>query len=94
MKVRLQGVRRVRITGEFIRLDALLKFASLVSTGGEAKFLIQSGEVLVNGCSCVLRGKKIRPGDVVKYGDKVIVIGADQKSPADPELRSCNGGAL
>ncbi len=55
----------IQITTEFIKLQDLLKFASLVSTGGEAKILIQEGEVIVNGEVCTQRGKKIRPGDDV-----------------------------
>ena len=53
----------INITTEFIKLDSLLKFAGLVDTGGEAKELIQNGEVLVNGEVCTMRGKKIRSGD-------------------------------
>ena len=56
------------IRTEFIKLQALLKFASLVATGGEAKERIQSGEVTVNGEVCTMRGKKIRPGDDVVFG--------------------------
>lgn len=56
---------QIKITTEFIKLDALLKFASLVGSGGEAKMLIQDGQVLVNGEVCTMRGKKIRPGDRV-----------------------------
>ena len=56
------------ITTEFIKLQDLLKFASLVSTGGEAKIIIQEGEVKVNGEVCTMRGKKIRPGDIVELG--------------------------
>lgn len=64
----------IKIRTEFIKLDALLKFASLVSSGGEAKMLIQDGQILVNGEVCTMRGKKIRPGDKVSYGDKEVVI--------------------
>ncbi len=53
----------IKIDTEFIRLDALLKFAGAVGTGGEAKILIQDGQVLVNGQVCTMRGKKMRPGD-------------------------------
>ena len=64
----------IKITTEFIKLDALLKFASLVGSGGEAKALIQDGQVLVNGEVCTMRGKKIRPGDTVSLdGEEVIV---------------------
>ena len=65
---------KIKISTEFIKLDALLKFASLVGTGGEAKARIQDGEVLVNGEVCTMRGKKIRPGDKVSIdGNEVIV---------------------
>ena len=55
----------VKIQTEFIKLDALLKFAGVTDTGGEAKEAIQAGEVKVNGEVCTMRGKKLRPGDVV-----------------------------
>lgn len=64
----------VKIKTEFIKLDALLKYASLVSSGGEAKMLIQDGQILVNGEICTMRGKKIRSGDRVSFGDKEVVI--------------------
>ena len=66
----------IKITTEFIKLDALLKFASMVGSGGEAKNIIQNGEVLVNGEVCTMRGKKIRPGDRVSVsgGGEVEVI--------------------
>ena len=57
------------ITTEFIKLQDLLKFANAVSSGGEAKIIIQEGEVRVNGEVCTQRGRKIRPGDTVELGD-------------------------
>jgi Uncharacterized conserved protein len=57
--------RTVKIATEFIKLDSLLKFAGVAAVGGEAKFMVTSGAVLVNGEVCTMRGKKIRPGDVV-----------------------------
>lgn len=69
----------IRITTEFIKLQDLLKFASLVSTGGEAKIVITEGEVTVNGEVCTQRGRKIRPGDAVSYhGKNITVAYADQ----------------
>jgi len=56
----------VTITTEFIKLEGLLKFSGAVETGGEAKVVIQEGQVKVNGETCLMRGKKIRPGDVVE----------------------------
>ena len=57
----------IRIETEFIRLDALLKFAAAVGTGGEAKQVIQEGLVAVNGEVCTMRGKKLRAGDRVSF---------------------------
>ena len=69
----------IRITTEFIKLQDLLKFASLVSTGGEAKIVITEGEVTVNGEVCTQLGRKIRPGDAVSYhGKNITVAYADQ----------------
>ena len=65
---------KIRISTEFIKLDALLKFASLVGTGGEAKARIQDGEVLVNGEVCTMRGKKIRPGDTVSIDGNEVTV--------------------
>ena len=71
-------MERITITTEFIKLQDLLKFASLVSTGGEAKMLIMDGQVTVNGEVCDMRGKKIRPGDVVGFnGGEYTVSYAD-----------------
>ena len=60
-------MKTVIITTEFIKLQDLLKFANLVATGGEAKERVQAGEVTVNGETCTMRGKKIRPGDDVCF---------------------------
>ena len=57
---------KIQITTEFIKLDSLLKFANAVATGGEAKQIVQDGLVKVNGEVCTMRGRKIRPGDVVE----------------------------
>ena len=58
----------IQINTEYIKLDALLKYAALVGTGGEAKTVIAEGLVSVNGEVCTMRGKKIRPGDRVRFG--------------------------
>ena len=57
----------ITIHTEFIKLDALLKYAAVVGTGGEAKEIIADGLVTVNGDVCTMRGKKIRPGDKVCF---------------------------
>ena len=60
-------MEKIAIDTEYIKLDSLLKFAAAVGTGGEAKFVIAEGMVNVNGEVCTMRGKKIRPGDVVDF---------------------------
>ena len=71
-------MKKITITTVFIKLQDLLKFANLVETGGEAKERIQGGEVRVNGEVCTMRGKKIRPGDVVLFaGQELTVAYAD-----------------
>lgn len=64
----------ITITTEFIKLQDLLKLASLVGTGGEAKIVIQEGDVSVNGEVCTMRGKKIRPGDTVAFDGKELTV--------------------
>ncbi len=69
----------IAIHTEFIKLQDLLKFAGATDTGGEAKNLIQDGQVSVNGEVCLQRGKKLRPGDVVSLnGRELTVTHADQ----------------
>ena len=67
-------MKTITITTEFIKLQDLLKFANLVGTGGEAKIIIQEGEVKVNGEVCTMRGKKIRPGDVVELDGQQLTV--------------------
>ena len=49
-----------------IKLDQFLKLTGAVETGGQAKLLIQGGEVLVNGEVETRRGRKLKPGDLVE----------------------------
>lgn len=65
---------KIKINTEFIKLEALLKYASLVNSGGEAKIFIQDGKVSVNGEICTMRGKKIRSGDKVSFGGNEVII--------------------
>ena len=61
---------RIVIHTEFIKLDALLKYAGLCETGGEAKSVVQEGLVCVNGEACSVRGREIGPGDRVSVGGR------------------------
>ena len=65
----------ISISTEFIRLDAFLKFAGAVSTGGEAKLRVAEGQVLVNGEVCTQRGRKLRPGDTVGFSGREYAVG-------------------
>ncbi len=64
----------IKITEEYIKLDSLLKLAGGVETGGQAKVVIQSGEVMLNGEVCTQRGRKIRTGDKVNFEDLEINV--------------------
>ena len=67
-------MKTITINTEFIKLQDLLKFANLVETGGMAKECVQCGEVRVNGEVCTMRGKKIRPGDVVLFAGQELTV--------------------
>ncbi len=64
----------IEITTEYIKLQDLLKFASVAATGGEAKLMVQEGQVQVNGEVCTMRGKKIRPGDDVAVAGRHFTV--------------------
>ncbi len=57
-----------------ITLGQALKAANLVGSGGEAKVLVQTGEVLVNGEVETRRGRQLREGDVVEVGEERLEI--------------------
>ena len=64
----------VSISTEYIKLQDAMKFANIVYSGGEAKALIQEGQVKVNGEVCTMRGKKLRNGDKFEFMDQVYLI--------------------
>lgn len=72
----MKNLEKIEIETEFIKLDSLLKFAALVGTGGEAKYVISEGMVNVNGDVCTMRGKKIHPGDKVSFAETELEITA------------------
>ncbi len=57
-----------------IKLDQFLKLKGVVRSGGEAKHLIRSGAVQVNGQVETRRGRKLAPGDVVRVRDQEWVV--------------------
>lgn len=56
---------KINISTEFIKLDSLLKFSGVADSGSFAKELIAEGFVTYNGEVCLMRGKKVYPGDKV-----------------------------
>ncbi len=64
----------IKIKDEYITLGQALKLASLVSSGIEAKIVIQDGQVKVNGEIDTRRGKKLRPGDVFEFNGQSIIV--------------------
>jgi ribosome-associated protein len=68
----------VEQTQETIKLDQFLKLMCVVQTGGEAKLLIQNGDVEVNGGVEVRRGRKLVAGDrITVFGEEYVVEAAE-----------------
>lgn len=68
--------KTVYIETEFIKLNSLLKLCDIAQTGGHAKILILDGAIEVNGEVCDQRGKKIRPGDNIRFENTVYSVEA------------------
>ena len=64
----------IRINDEFIKLGQALKLANLVSSGVDAKFVINDGLVKVNGEIDTRRGKKLVPGDTFEYEGQTVKV--------------------
>ncbi|MEB3428697.1 S4 domain-containing protein YaaA [Citroniella saccharovorans] len=67
-------MEKVKISTEFIKLDQLLKFTNICSSGTDAKFIIQNSDILVNGESEKRRGRKLFKGDKVEVMGKIFLI--------------------
>lgn len=67
-------MEKVQIKTEYIKLDQLLKWCGVTDSGAEAKDLVVSGKVKVNGQTELQRGKKMRSGDVMEVGGKQYTI--------------------
>lgn len=65
----------LKLRDEFIKLGQAMKAAGIVSSGIDAKMLIQDGQVTVNGEVETRRGRKLYDGDVFEFeGDEVQVV--------------------
>lgn len=67
-------MKEVEITKEPVELYKLLKFEGMASSGGEAKFFISEGKVLLNGKVETRKRKKIISGDVIEFGEETIRV--------------------
>lgn len=71
-------MKEIKIKTEQIQLDQLLKWANIVNSGGEAKMLIQSEQVFVNGILETRRSTKVKPGDEISLTSGVnFIIGRE-----------------
>ena len=67
-------MREVEITTEPVELYKILKFEGMTSSGGEAKLVIEQGQVLVNGKVETRKRKKIISGDIIEFASEKISI--------------------
>ncbi|MBQ5333871.1 MAG: RNA-binding S4 domain-containing protein [Oscillospiraceae bacterium] len=65
---------QIKISTDFIKLQQLLKFSGAADIGSEAKEMIAEGIVKVNGEVCLMRGKKLRSGDVAEIQGEDIIL--------------------
>lgn len=63
-------MKKIRISTPYITLGQFLKFADLISSGGETKFFLTENDVRVNNEIEVRRGRKLYPGDQITVGNK------------------------
>lgn len=59
----------IKIETPIIQLDQFLKWASILQSGGEIRFLLDEDKILVNGILCKAKRKKLYPGDTVEIKD-------------------------
>ena len=58
----------------FLLLDQFLKFRGIVQTGGEAKMIIKSGKISVNGMVEKRRGRKLIDGDQISFANETYIV--------------------
>lgn len=68
-------MQNIKIDTEFIKLDQFLKMVNIAGSGGQAKIMVISGDVKVNGEIEMQRGKKLRSKDIIEVdGEKFQII--------------------
>lgn len=81
-------MRTININTPFIKLDQFLKLTNLCGSGGEAKEIIQSGKVFVNGEKEDRRGKKLTDGDMVRFQNSDYLVRQDGGLSGDKKSSS------
>lgn len=66
--------KTIHIRDEYIKLGQALKLADIVQTGIEAKIMITSGEVAVNGETETRRGRKLHDSDRVETEKGAFIV--------------------
>ena len=59
-------MQKIEINTDEIQLDQLLKWAAIVNSGGQVKFMIEDEIIKLNGVIVTARRKKIKPGDIIE----------------------------
>ncbi|MBU3947432.1 MAG: RNA-binding S4 domain-containing protein [Proteobacteria bacterium] len=67
-------MKEIKISEEPIELYKILKFENMVDSGGEAKYVISEGQVMVNGKIETRKRKKIFSGDIIEFGENKIRV--------------------
>lgn len=76
-------MRIVKINKEPVELFKLIKFEGLAPSGGEAKLLIEQGQVYVNGEIETRKRKKIVAGDIIKLGSDEFITALEVNPSQD-----------
>ncbi|WP_317635840.1 S4 domain-containing protein YaaA [Xylocopilactobacillus apicola] len=77
----VENVEQVKLKSEFMKLQDLLKIVGIIGTGGAAKGFLSEYEVLVNNERETRRGRKLRPGDIVSFGNNDFqLVASDETS--------------
>jgi len=67
-------MKEIKISEEPIELYKILKFGNMVASGGEAKYAISEGQVIVNGKVETRKRRKIFSGDIIEFGEQKILV--------------------
>lgn len=83
-----ENMKTIRINTPYIKLEQMLKLANISQSGGEAKLLIKNGKLKVNGETELRRGKKLKAGDLVSFGNNEYIVRQDGGIDGDKEASS------